>query len=48
MHERVELANRAPKIVRVSIEPGRQVVAGTPIVVRPEGRDLDGDAITYH
>jgi hypothetical protein len=45
---RVEIANRAPEIVRLSIEPGRQVMAGTPIVARPEGRDLDGDALDYH
>jgi hypothetical protein len=47
MRERVELENRVPKIVGVTIEPGRQVVAGTPIVAHPEGREPDGDAITY-
>jgi hypothetical protein len=45
--KRVELANRTPEIVEIDLEPGREVVAGTPVVVFPSGSDPDGDPLTY-
>ncbi|MGH0031890.1 MAG: putative Ig domain-containing protein [Myxococcota bacterium] len=44
---RVELANRPPEIEEIDLEPGREVVSGTPVVVFPSGVDPDGDRLTY-
>lgn len=44
---RFELENRPPEIVGINVEPGREVVSGTPVVAFPSGSDPDGDPITY-
>lgn len=43
----VRVANSPPRLVQVEIAPARQIVAGTPIVVRPEARDEDGDLVSF-
>lgn len=43
----VELENSPPRIKQVTLNPGQQVFAGTPIVVKPEARDGDGDGVTF-
>lgn len=42
----IEVADRAPEL-EVKVEPGREVTAGTPVVVHAKGTDADGDAVDY-
>lgn len=42
-----EVANAPPKLGHIRVEPSNEVVAGTPIVVRPEAVDKDGDSMTF-
>lgn len=42
-----ELENRPPEIDEVDVEPGREVVSGTPVVAYPSASDPDGDSLTY-
>jgi hypothetical protein len=41
------IRNAPPRLERVEIEPGSEIVAGRPIVARPDARDADGDAIRF-
>jgi len=45
--ESVIVANSPPEVGRVRVEPGNEIVAGTPVVVRPEAMDPDGDSVSY-
>ena len=38
---------KSPRLVRVEILPAEGLVAGTPIIVRPEARDADGDPVSF-
>jgi hypothetical protein len=42
-----DVRNAPPDLGRIRVEPSNEVVAGTPIVVRPEASDKDGDAMTF-
>jgi hypothetical protein len=41
------IGNAAPHLYRVAVDPGSEIVAGTPIVLRPDSRDPDGDAVRF-
>ena len=45
--ESATLENARPRLVRVEVLPPDELVAGTPIVVRPEARDPDGDPVSF-
>ena len=45
--EMVLVHNAAPVVRKVDVEPKSDVVAGTPITLRPEARDRDGDDIDF-
>lgn len=46
-HAMTQVRNAPPRLERISIEPPGEIIAGMPIVVRPDGRDVDGDAVTF-
>ncbi len=46
--ESATLENAPPRLVRVEILPAGELVAGAPVIVRPEARDADGDPLTLH
>jgi len=43
----VLVANAPPTLKQVQIEPGAEIVAGQTIILRPEARDRDGDAVSF-
>ena len=47
MRAEIRLANRAPRIERLSIFPSTEIVAGTMITATPEARDADGDPVEF-
>ncbi len=42
-----DVANSPPRLVRLSITPSREIVAGADIVARPEAFDADGDPLSF-
>ena len=44
---RTDVENSPPELRRVEVEPSGDVTAGTGLVVRPEARDADGDALSF-
>ncbi len=46
-HAATQIRNTAPRLERISIEPPGEIVAGMPIVVRPDACDADGDPVTF-
>jgi hypothetical protein len=41
------VANRPPRVERLTVEPATQVTAGMTLAIHPEGSDDDGDAISF-
>jgi len=44
---RATVANRPPRVERLTIEPATPITAGMTIVIRPEGSDDDGDDLSF-
>jgi len=42
-----DVGNTPPRLAGVSVQPGSELVAGTPIFVRPDARDPDQDSIEF-